>query len=157
MADKNAPRHTARFGARYGVSVKKRFETIEVKQRVKHVCPKCGFQKVQRVSTGIFHCNKCNAKYAGGAFYPQTLSGGIIAKMVAQRTFNPNLIETMVEQEELPAKEQLEMSDEDKIAQLTQTDSAPKKKTKKAKKEESVEETEMKDDIQEVADEDDKE
>jgi len=128
-------RHTARFGARYGVSVKKRYETFEAKQRVKHTCPKCGFEKVQRVSTGIFKCAKCHLTYAGGAFYPQTLTGGIIAKMVAQRAFNTQMLEQI---EETPAhvREEVlpvELSDEERIEQLIQEKPTHEKKRKSKK------------------------
>ncbi len=122
QSKKTKTRHTARFGARYGVSVKKRYETFEAKQRVKHTCPKCGFPKVQRISTGIFKCAKCQLTYAGGAFYPQTLTGGIISKMVAQRAFNTQLLEQLettppAETEETPVPE---LSDEERIERLTQ-------------------------------------
>ncbi|MBM3282444.1 MAG: 50S ribosomal protein L37ae [Candidatus Diapherotrites archaeon] len=125
-------RHTARFGARYGVSVKKRFEAVEEKQRKLHICPKCGFEKVQRVSTGIFICNKCNTKYAGGAFYPQTLSGSIIAKMVDQRAFTPELsavIDANVQPIVRPVKN-VELSDEEKIDSLMEEKPSKKKKKK---------------------------
>lgn len=141
MSNSNAVRHTARFGARYGVSVKKRFESVEVKQRQQHVCPKCGFQKVSRVSTGIFSCGKCHAKYAGGAFYPQTLSGGIIAKMVEQRAFTPELtteLQVAAGHEEVPA-EATELSDEEKIEQLTRGSEKKEKRKKKAAAEEAEE------------------
>lgn len=134
MANKTR-RHTARFGARYGVSVKKRYEAVEEKQRRQHVCPKCGFEKVQRISTGIFMCYKCNTKYAGGAFYPQTLSGSIIAKMVDQRMFTPELsavIDSNVQAIVRPAKK-VELSDEDKIDSLMEE--KPKKRKKETKTE----------------------
>jgi large subunit ribosomal protein L37Ae len=136
------PRHTSRFGARYGVSVKKRYEGIEVKQRVKHTCPKCGFQKVQRVSTGIYACKKCRLTYAGGAYYPQTLTGGIISKMVAQRTFNPQLIEVLADKtsdEKIP-EVHTELTDEERIEQLTQGKGNPRSRKKKTKSRESEEE-----------------
>lgn len=125
-------RHTARFGARYGVSIKKRYEAVEEKQRKQHVCPKCGFEKVQRISTGIFICYKCNTKYAGGAFYPQTLSGSIIAKMVDSRAFTPELstmIDSNVQPIVRPAKK-VEMSDEEKIDSLMEEKPSKKKKKK---------------------------
>ncbi len=139
---KRKTRHTARFGARYGVSVKKRYETFEAKQRVKHVCPKCGFQKVQRISTGIFKCSKCHLTYAGGAFYPQTLTGGIIAKMVAQRAFNTQLLE-QIEETPVPVREDVvpvELSDEERIEQLTQEKPAHEKKRKSKKMDEPSDE-----------------
>ncbi len=130
MANKTR-RHTARFGARYGVSVKKRYEAVEEKQRRQHTCPKCGFEKVQRISTGIFMCYKCNTKSAGGAFYPQTLSGGIISKMVDARTFTPELsamVDSNVQPIVRPAKK-VELTDEEKIDSLMEE--KPSKKSKK--------------------------
>lgn len=131
MANKTR-RHTARFGARYGVSVKKRYEAVEEKQRRSHTCPKCGFEKVQRISTGIFICYKCNTKYAGGAFYPQTLSGSIISKMVDQRSFTPELsavIDANVQPIVRPPKKS-ELSDEEKIDSLMEEKSSNRKKKK---------------------------
>ncbi len=134
-------RHTARFGARYGVSVKKRYEAIEEKQRRKHLCPKCGFEKVQRVSTGIFNCKKCNAKYAGGAFYPQTLSGGIISKMVDKRAFTPALAALLNENANVVVEtnEDVVMTDEQKIDSLMKKPSRRKEKKEEKKEEETIE------------------
>ena len=60
MANANTPRHSARFGARYGVSVRKRFEMVEVKQRKEHMCPKCGFENPLPVK----FCGECGAGIA---------------------------------------------------------------------------------------------
>ena len=84
---KTKVKRTRTFGARYGVSVRRTFNEVELKQRKLHECPACGFVKVHRVSTGIFNCKKCNRSFAGGAFYPQTMTGSIIAKIVAQKSF----------------------------------------------------------------------
>lgn len=132
-------RHTARFGARYGVSVKKRYEAVEQKQRKMHPCPKCGFLKVKRVSAGIFYCKKCHTKYAGGAFYPQTLSGGIIAKMVSQKAFGLlaakelESVSKMIEHKSpssIPIP--VELSEEERIESLTQTQPSKKERRKKS-------------------------
>lgn len=99
---------TGRFGARYGVTIKKRVLKIEQKQKQKHVCPSCGFAKVKRKSRGIFECRKCSHVFAGGAFLPQTLSGGIIKKMVSQKSFLPlvqELTEAQAEKETLETAE----------------------------------------------------
>lgn len=122
MAKKEV-RHTRRFGARYGVSVKQRVEDVEVKQRKKHVCPKCGFQRVKRVSTGIFSCNKCLHRYAGGAYYPQTMTGSIIAKMVSQRSFLANMAQLVTLEESrhektYEKKEKPVKSDEERIDEM---------------------------------------
>jgi large subunit ribosomal protein L37Ae len=59
---------TGRFGARYGRGVKVAFEKIERKQKTTYVCPSCKKTSVERVSTGIWQCKKCSAKFAGGAY-----------------------------------------------------------------------------------------
>lgn len=142
MAAASIARHSARFGARYGVSVRKRFEMVEQKQRVPHTCPKCGFEKVTRVSTGIFVCKKCSAKYAGGAFYPQTLSGSIIAKMVAQKAFSAQagtkLLAEVKGSDETAAPIEVDatpLTDEEKIDRLM-AEPKPKKKRGRVKQEE---------------------
>lgn len=80
---------TGRFGSRYGVGVKKRVLKVEAKQNQKHECPYCGFKKIVRKTRGIFECKKCGKRFAGGAFTPHTLAGGIIKKMVSQKSFLP--------------------------------------------------------------------
>ena len=61
---------TGRFGARYGVSVRRRLGAVEKKQKQKYECPSCSKVNVKRISTGIFKCNSCNYEYASGAYYP---------------------------------------------------------------------------------------
>lgn len=89
MASTAKVNSTGRYGVRYGVSIKKRVLKVEAKQKEKHECPFCGFKKITRKTRGIFECKKCGKKFAGGAFIPQTLSGGIIRKMVTQKSFLP--------------------------------------------------------------------
>ncbi len=76
-----------KFGARYGLSIKRRWQKVDVEQKKKHVCPECGFVKVKRISRGKFSCQKCKTVFAGGAFVPKTLQGAIIDKMVSQKSF----------------------------------------------------------------------
>ena len=61
---------TGTFGARYGVSVRRRLGAVEKKQKQKYECPSCSKVNVKRISTGIFKCNSCNYEYASGAYYP---------------------------------------------------------------------------------------
>ncbi|HWG90986.1 MAG TPA: 50S ribosomal protein L37ae [Candidatus Thermoplasmatota archaeon] len=61
-----------RFGTRYGVSIRRRIREVEVRQKAEHACPGCGALRVARVSTGIWQCSKCNYKFAGGAYTPET-------------------------------------------------------------------------------------
>ncbi len=61
-----------RFGARYGVKIRRRIREIEVRQKADHPCPSCAAVRVTRISTGIWQCRKCDHKFAGGAYYPET-------------------------------------------------------------------------------------
>ncbi|MCK4270857.1 MAG: 50S ribosomal protein L37ae [Methanogenium sp.] len=61
-----------RFGPRYGRFIRKRVNDIEKISRAKHICPRCETQAVARRGTGIWECRKCNFKFAGGAYVPQT-------------------------------------------------------------------------------------
>lgn len=63
---------TARFGARYGVSIRRRVLEVELRQRGRHPCPRCAARALRRVSTGIWACRKCGHTYAGGAYVPET-------------------------------------------------------------------------------------
>lgn len=58
----------ARFGARYGKRTKTKFLTVEQVQKSPQKCPYCSRATVKRLSAGIFHCKKCNAKFTGKAY-----------------------------------------------------------------------------------------
>lgn len=59
-----------RFGARYGVTIRKRIRDIEREKVKKHLCPNCNHKAVKRVDTGIWRCRKCGTTFAGGAYRP---------------------------------------------------------------------------------------
>ncbi len=63
---------TARFGARYGVSVRRNSASVMAKKSKKYTCPVCQYQKVSRKSVGIWQCSKCDYTFAGGAWEPFT-------------------------------------------------------------------------------------
>ena len=71
-----------RFQARYGVQARSRVRNIEAIQRKKHICPNCGHIAVKRISTGIWKCNKCDVKFAGGSYYPKTEIGLQVDKII---------------------------------------------------------------------------
>ena len=58
-----------RFGARYGKKVRVKLVKIEEKQRKKQKCPFCKKLGVKRLSKGIWHCKKCNKKFASNTYY----------------------------------------------------------------------------------------
>jgi large subunit ribosomal protein L37Ae len=61
---------TGRFGARYGLKIRKKVLEIEKIQRHKHKCPFCAKLTVKRLSAGIWYCKSCKTKFAGGAYEP---------------------------------------------------------------------------------------
>jgi len=75
---------TRGLGARYGVTVRKRYiETISGLKKPQ-TCPRCGFKTVLRESVGIWVCKKCDFKFAGGAYVPATKLGGIAKRSAAR-------------------------------------------------------------------------
>jgi large subunit ribosomal protein L37Ae len=70
------PSHTkkvgsaGRFGARYGLRIRKKIWEIEQIQRQKHKCPECFKFALKRIAIGIWLCSNCNNKFAGKAYEP---------------------------------------------------------------------------------------
>jgi large subunit ribosomal protein L37Ae len=62
-----------KYGARYGVKIRKQVNNIERKQRKLHQCPRCKYDQVKRVSTGIWKCRHCDLTYASGAYIPREM------------------------------------------------------------------------------------
>ncbi len=58
-----------RFGARYGKTVKDKLVKVEVKQRVKQICPFCERLGAKRVANGIWLCSKCDKKFASNTYH----------------------------------------------------------------------------------------
>ncbi|MAK40581.1 MAG: 50S ribosomal protein L37ae [Euryarchaeota archaeon] len=63
---------TARFGSRYGVSVRRRAGSAMSKKSRKYTCPNCQYPKVRREVAGIWKCRKCNHTFSGGVWEPYT-------------------------------------------------------------------------------------
>jgi len=129
---------TGRYSARYGVGVKKRVLAIERRAAVAVACPFCGFSRIKREAAGLFNCQKCDAKFTGGAYESQTLVGKTINKMVSQKQFLAGA-EVLVKAKESTFSD---IEREVEKALTTDTEDAPKAKGKKAKKTAVVENTE---------------
>ncbi len=69
-----------RFGARYGVTIRKRVARIEAEMKARYSCKRCGSRSVKRVSVGIWRCRKCGFTFAGGAYSPSTKLGRVAAR-----------------------------------------------------------------------------
>ena len=84
-----------RFGPRYGRKPKIKFSKIEAEQRKLHKCPYCSKTSVKRVAMGIWHCRKCDAKFAGKAY---SISKAITMKEEEPEE-EPQVIEENMEEE----------------------------------------------------------
>ncbi len=67
---KKTPNIAARFGARYGATLRKRWNLIMLKKKKKYECPRCKSVSVVWVSVGVWRCRKCGFTFAGGAWEP---------------------------------------------------------------------------------------
>jgi large subunit ribosomal protein L37Ae len=67
---------TGKYGARYGSTLRKRTRLILEKMKGDTKCPKCETRgSIHRISTGIWHCKKCDARFTGGAYFIETPRG----------------------------------------------------------------------------------
>ena len=73
-----------KYGARYGVSLRKKIKISEITQHAKYVCDFCGKTAVKRKVIGIWTCRACKVSVAGGA-YNITTPAGQSAKSQNQR------------------------------------------------------------------------
>ncbi|MGD1061029.1 MAG: 50S ribosomal protein L37ae [Methanomassiliicoccales archaeon] len=83
---------SGRFGARYGVVVRKLTRDIEKAEKTKYECPTCHHASVKRVSSGIWECSRCDAKFAAASYSP-------VSKRLTTRGEKKK-----VEEEKLPEK-----------------------------------------------------
>ena len=90
-----------RFGARYGRKPKLQFSKIEAEQRKKHKCPYCNKISVKRVSVGIWHCNKCDAKFTGKAY-------SVTKKIVVRKKEETEEEAPVVEEDNQDTEEEIE-------------------------------------------------
>ena len=61
---------SGRFGARYGLKLRKQIKTVEDFSKQDHKCPYCNRITVKRLSAGIYECSKCESKFTGRAYAP---------------------------------------------------------------------------------------
>jgi len=71
-----------RFGARYGRVARRRVAEIESDMNDDHACPECGSDAVDRKGTGVWQCGKCDYKFAGGTYRPETPAGRTVTRSI---------------------------------------------------------------------------
>ena len=91
-----------RFGARYGRVARRRVKEIEAEMNEKHACPECGADAVSRQGTGIWQCRKCDYKYAGGAYRPETPGGRAVKRSIRTALAEDEEVEAEAEVEAEP-------------------------------------------------------
>lgn len=66
------PGMSRKFGARYGATVKKRWEAVEEIQRKKQKCPFCKKTQLKRIAKGIWECKSCEKKFTSNTYFLTT-------------------------------------------------------------------------------------
>ncbi len=56
------------LGQKYGSTVRKQYSRVFRTLKQKRSCPECGSMKFKRENAGIWLCNMCGFKVAGGAY-----------------------------------------------------------------------------------------
>ncbi|PSN84629.1 hypothetical protein B9Q13_05035 [Candidatus Marsarchaeota G2 archaeon ECH_B_SAG-G16] len=72
MGKTKVVKETGRYGARYGMSLRRRMLKILSERNKKVNCPKCGkIVRMRKLSVGVWKCPRCNYCYAGQAYSPK--------------------------------------------------------------------------------------
>ncbi len=108
------------FGPRYGTVPRKRYSTVITELRAAHECPQCHVAAVRRMSVGIWFCDRCGFKFAGGAYTPITKLG-----QVAERAARAGVALSLVA--ELKAEKARAMEAETKAAKRRRRKAVSKK------------------------------
>ncbi len=114
------------FGPRYGTVPRKRYSTVITELRAAHECPQCHISAVRRMSVGIWLCDRCGFKFAGGAYAPITKLG-----QVAERAARAGVASSLVA--ELKADKARVMEAETKAAKRRRRKAVSKKSEEKPK------------------------
>lgn len=75
MVRKN--KSSKRFGSRYGSRIRKNVDEAEDRD---FECPECGSDSIERNAAGVWECQKCHNKFAGGAYKMDTGAGEMLKK-----------------------------------------------------------------------------
>jgi len=65
---------TGKYGARYGVKIRKQIKSVSRYRARPQRCPECQEDAVKRLSSGIWLCKHCTLKFAASAYSIRTRS-----------------------------------------------------------------------------------
>ncbi|MDH5703511.1 MAG: 50S ribosomal protein L37ae [Aigarchaeota archaeon] len=67
----------ARYGPRYGATLRKKALGIEKRYKATYTCQQCGRPTVRKRNIGVWQCSKCGYTFAGAAYSPSiSVRGG---------------------------------------------------------------------------------
>ncbi|KAF8821692.1 ribosomal protein RPL37A, partial [Cardiosporidium cionae] len=75
---------TGKYGTRYGASLRKQVQKIEVMQHSRYICNFCGKKGIKRQAVGIWNCRGCKKTIAGGAWSLNTAAATTARTTVAR-------------------------------------------------------------------------
>ncbi|CAD6889890.1 unnamed protein product [Tilletia controversa] len=73
---------TAKYGTRYGSSLRRSMKKIEISQHSKYTCTFCGKDSVKRKAVGIWECKSCKKTIAGGAWTLSTTAAATVRSTI---------------------------------------------------------------------------
>ncbi len=114
------------FGARYGTVARKRYSTVMAELRAAHECPQCHVAAVKRMSVGIWLCDSCGFKFAGGAYAPITKLG-----QVAERAARAGVASSLVAEAKAEKARAMEVETKAKAAKRRRRKAEAKKQEEK--------------------------
>ena len=57
-----------KYGSRYGLRIRRRI--LDVNSKKSKICPACAKKQLKKVAAGVWECQKCKTKFAGGTYTP---------------------------------------------------------------------------------------
>lgn len=68
--------------SKYGRKIRKLANSALKNKVKKYECPKCGKEKVVRISFGVWQCKSCGTTFTGGAYMPTTGTGEVAKRII---------------------------------------------------------------------------
>jgi len=72
--------------SKYGRRIRKLANNALKNKIKKYECPKCGKEKVVRISFGVWQCKSCGATFTGGAYTLTTSTGDIVKRVISSQS-----------------------------------------------------------------------
>lgn len=70
------------MGSRYGVKIRKKHAEMKSRASAVYACVKCGKHGVRKKGYALWQCRSCGARFAGGAYSPETMVGAYARRIL---------------------------------------------------------------------------